>query len=40
VMQAIRKDQLLNMGNVPQTPAEQFYSLAVYSWFAQIKGRF
>ena len=28
VMHAIRKGQLRNMGNVPQTPAEQFYGLA------------
>jgi transposase-like protein len=28
VMHAIRKGQLINMGNTPQTPAEQFYALA------------
>jgi putative transposase len=28
VMHAIRKGQMIRMGNAPQTPAEQFYALA------------
>ena len=28
IMHAIRKEQLVTTGNVPQTPAEQFYPLA------------